>query len=639
MSRIRVSQQVMFSSFVTNMNSSLSELMDLNEQASSQKKVNRPSDDPSGTANILQYRYQLSAVSQYEGNVDTAQGWLKTADQTMMLVDEVAVRARELAEQGATGTLSADNREQIAYEARQLLNQLINLANTEFNGSHIFAGQETDDPPYTLGMMLQSVPDEDSSSYLDVSRWSEGVEGADLDHTLTLKFVSDQAASGASTSIGSAALSDLSVRYSLDGGETWKEQEIGNKTSFTVSGVKISLREGAPIVLSGRESLSLNDGRTIEDTSGTLLHVMPTAVYGGDDESQVATNITGSATGYSLAPTSTFTRDVHIRNVQQVQGASGSYYLSYEFSYSADPTSADAVWSNASNMIDINKAPFIRLPDGDITINGGLIGAGTYSYSGLEFSVLAGRTDVETDMTAPVNAWAEGNYGRDVVVRIDESASGASGTYALGTDPISYSYSLDGGVNWVTGNVSNYAEFPVPGGTMHLDALGSNASVSSGDQFFIHPRRADINVDISVNTSIRINNIGYEIFGGMREGTMATAFGPENEVGNLFNSLGKLVGYLETNSQDGVQQALDNLRSSSETILVQQANIGARENRLEITSSFLTNEKINKSARLSALEDVDVTELMTSMAQENLIYESVLKSSSMIMNMSLLDFI
>ncbi len=639
MSRIRVSQQVMFNSFVSNMNKSLSELMDLNEQASSQKKVNRPSDDPSGTANIFHYRYQLSAVSQYEGNVDTAQGWLKTADKTMMLVDEVAVRARELAEQGATGTLTADNREQIAYEARQLLNQLINLANTEFNGSHVFAGHETGEPPYSMGMMLQSVPDEDSSSFLDVSRWSEGVDGANLDHTLTLKFVSDQAASGASTSIGAGALSDLSVRYSLDGGETWNERQIGNQTSFSVAGVNVSLREGAPIVLSSREKIHLNDDRTIEDTSGTLLHVMPTAVYKGDDECQVATNITGWATGYELAPTSTFTRDVHIRNIRQVQGASGSYYLSYDFSYSADPTGPDAVWSNASNMIDINKAPFIRLPDGDITINGGLMGAGTYDYSGLDFSVLAGRTDVDTDMTAPVNAWADGSYNQDVIVRIDESASGASGTYTLGSDAINYSYSLDGGVNWVTGNVSNYSDFPVPGGTMHLEAMGSNASVSSGDQFFIHPRRADINVDISVNSSIRINNVGYEIFGGMREGTMASAFGPENEAKNLFMALGELVGYLETNSQTGVQQALDNLRVSSENILVQQANIGARENRLEITSSFLTNEKLNKTERLSTLEAVDVTELMTSMSQENLIYESVLKSSSMIMNMSLLDFI
>ena len=330
---------------------------------------------------------------------------------------------------------------------------------------------------------------------------------------------------------------------------------------------------------------------------------------------------------------------MHIRNVQQVQGASGDYYLSYEFSYSPDPDSADAVWSNGSNLISLSKAPFIRLPDGDVTITGGLMGAGTYNYSGLDFSVLAGRTSVQTDMTAPVNAWAEGNFSSDVVVRIDENASGGSGTYNLGTDAVSYSYSLDGGSNWVTGNISNYSEFPVPGGTLFLDAMGSNASVSSGDQFFIHPRRAGINVDISTNTSIQINSVGYEIFGGMREGTIASAFGPDEEAKNLFVALGKLVGYLETNSQTGVQEALDDLRVSSETVLVQQANIGARENRLEITASFLSNEKINKSARLSSLEDVDVTELMTSMTQENLIYQSVLKSSSMIMNMSLLDYI
>ncbi len=42
---------------------------------------------------------------------------------------------------------------------------------------------------------------------------------------------------------------------------------------------------------------------------------------------------------------------------------------------------------------------------------------------------------------------------------------------------------------------------------------------------------------------------------------------------------------------------------------------------------------------MSAVEDVDFSELMTRLAQEQLIYNSVLKSSSMIMQMNLSNFL
>ena len=46
----RVSQQSLFSNFTTNLNASMTKLMELNIQNSSQKRINRPSDDGAGTA-------------------------------------------------------------------------------------------------------------------------------------------------------------------------------------------------------------------------------------------------------------------------------------------------------------------------------------------------------------------------------------------------------------------------------------------------------------------------------------------------------------------------------------------------------------------------------------------------------------
>ena len=45
---MRVSQQMLFSRYIHNLNTSLTSLLDLNTQAQTQKKINKPSDDPTG---------------------------------------------------------------------------------------------------------------------------------------------------------------------------------------------------------------------------------------------------------------------------------------------------------------------------------------------------------------------------------------------------------------------------------------------------------------------------------------------------------------------------------------------------------------------------------------------------------------
>jgi len=74
-------------------------------------------------------------------------------------------------------------------------------------------------------------------------------------------------------------------------------------------------------------------------------------------------------------------------------------------------------------------------------------------------------------------------------------------------------------------------------------------------------------------------------------------------------------------------------------ILNYAADVGARENRMTVASGVLDNLKANQFEQLSVTEDVDISELMTRLAQQQLAYQSVLKSSSMIMNLSLMNYL
>ena len=95
----------------------------------------------------------------------------------------------------------------------------------------------------------------------------------------------------------------------------------------------------------------------------------------------------------------------------------------------------------------------------------------------------------------------------------------------------------------------------------------------------------------------------------------------------------------ETNSQSGMQKAVEELKEVMNHVMTKAAVVGGRENRLTATMESIELRLLSEQEGLSKVEDVDVSELMTKMAQQELAYQSVLKSSSMIMQMSLVNFL
>jgi len=145
---IRITQNMLNNNMLRNLHNSMGNMDKLQEQLSSGRKVNRPSDDPVIATRGMYYRSSLIENEQYQRNADEASSWMDITDQTMDEIGNIFKRVSELLVYSGNGGLSTEDRQTMAMEITELKNQLGNLANTTVNGRYIFAGTDTTTPPY-----------------------------------------------------------------------------------------------------------------------------------------------------------------------------------------------------------------------------------------------------------------------------------------------------------------------------------------------------------------------------------------------------------------------------------------------------------------------------------------------------------
>ncbi|BAQ10171.1 flagellar hook-associated protein flgl [Bacillus sp. OxB-1] len=159
---MRVTQSMLSNNMLRNLTSSYNTMGKLQEQLSSGKKVNRPSDDPVVVMRSLGYGMQVDKVAQFQKNLGEVHNWLDSSDDALNGVGEVLHRAKSLVTNAAnTGAMTEDDRNKIKVELEQMQEQLRDLANTKVGDKYIFSGTMTDKPLYdkTDGYPILSTDD------------------------------------------------------------------------------------------------------------------------------------------------------------------------------------------------------------------------------------------------------------------------------------------------------------------------------------------------------------------------------------------------------------------------------------------------------------------------------------------------
>jgi flagellar hook-associated protein 3 FlgL len=138
---VRITQRAVALTSLQGLNRNLDAVGKLQEQLTSGRLLNSPSDSPTATNRAMQTRSEQAAVAQQARNISDAESWLAQGDSTLREMLDTARRVRDLTVQGLnTGATSGVSQKALATEVASLREGLLSLANTAVQGRPVFGG-------------------------------------------------------------------------------------------------------------------------------------------------------------------------------------------------------------------------------------------------------------------------------------------------------------------------------------------------------------------------------------------------------------------------------------------------------------------------------------------------------------------
>jgi len=260
----RVTQHTFLSNIRTQLARGGRHLLTSQEQVATGRQINHPSDDPSGAFRVLGLKAVQARNDQYARNLSSVTSRLNVSENVFGQSQEVLYRALELSIQAANGSLDAAQRQVIATEVTQQIDEVMRLANSELGGRYLFGGYQTDQPPFVR------------------------------DLTVAAEAANTGSGTIATGSFDSEAVAGARYRGRFTTAATYEGVEVGTNAT-TATG---SYTAGSPIDFDGRGNTVVIGGAPV---AGDSFLITPHVVYRGD----------GNDTRVTVGEGQTVTANVH----------------------------------------------------------------------------------------------------------------------------------------------------------------------------------------------------------------------------------------------------------------------------------------------------------------------------------------
>lgn len=142
---MRITNKMMTNSSLANIYKNKNVLKKLDEQYTSGKKIQRPSDDPIIAVRALKLRTNVSEINQYfEKNIPDAKAWMDVTESALNTINSILTSVNTYCTQGASDTFTSSDRESMVQNLYQLKEEIYKQGDTNYAGRYVFTGYKTD---------------------------------------------------------------------------------------------------------------------------------------------------------------------------------------------------------------------------------------------------------------------------------------------------------------------------------------------------------------------------------------------------------------------------------------------------------------------------------------------------------------
>jgi flagellar hook-associated protein 3 len=629
---------------VFNLQRSMQRFMTLQTNMSTGRRINAPSDDPVGTVRDLNYRTELNDLTQWQKNISQAKNWTNNYDTLLGDMKDFVSSAREIAVAMADGTYDAAARQASASEVDSIIDQILQMANSELEGRRVFGGNITQRKPFTVsaaGVLYSG--DEGKIEFETESGQRSQVNfngqemflkqlttlGVDAELNVGIRsdtLLSDlHAGSGIDLAVGSFDVTDKNTGNAvtidittLPVGATVNDLLTSINTQLTVAGMtnitaQINTSKNGIAFDTTQNGQVTGVTRIADLNNGSGVDLIPGQIRITD----------GAATNFTVDLSGSVTLNDVLTKFNTQVAANG--IANVTMSINGAGTGLQITDTNGAPLgLQISEVSALEQTGSQLGIIGSiapqLVGNALNPNVRFEVTETTGTTASSLGIRAEFTTDFQ---GEDLDARLVATSLLAD---------------LNSGLGMNTG------QFKLTQGDAVLTIDMADPTLLSIQDLLDRINNSVLDVTASVNPSGRgiqvVNNDTTKSFAIEEVGTGRAArdlqlYGSSDTLGML--SL--LSRALKADDQEGTGFLIGSLDKSIEHLLTNRAVAGARGIRLDTTSKRLTNQELDFTSLLAEVEDIDLPTAVTQLSTYENGYQAALMAAGRIIQPSLMDFL
>lgn len=614
----RVTDTLRYNMIIQGMAANQRESAKLTEQLATQKIINRPSDNPTGTSDVLDYRTIQSSMEHYQTNIGDANVWLSLSNTNLTGLIDIVNQAKSIAESESGSLASYETRSTSASVLGTYLEEVLSLVNAQNGDNYLFGGSATNVQPFSTSYSSATVDAASSAANnkFDGTVASSGSYSGTENKTYILKITG-----------GTITAADYAV--SADGGKTWTATGTAN------------LSAPATVALGDGVSLDFTAGTQIAANDSFAVKAYASGYYRGDNNSLETLISKNYKMEYNISGAKAFTGQFAFADFSGAVVLKGSE----ENRAGGTAITAATLW-NAIDGANVQNGTSIEISG--LNHQGNTVGPTTFTI-----------TDAATQTVGDFMAAIQTAFGATASVSLDASGritltdntSGASkmalninvtnksgGSLNFGdvASTLSESISLKRG--------ATAADWTITGFSSKLTSA-TIVGTPTSDSITVRINNGTSTSDIAVSLTGSWNQndtINLSLASGVSK--MTTTFKGSGSVDLLstLNALNEALRLPESEQEAAVQliaAQVDNLANARVQLYRYSSQASAKLNSLEMVSKNNDSFNIEISNKLSETEEADLAELIMSYQMKQVSLQASYNMASKIGEMTILNFL